>query len=177
MYLVDCDADALELARENVEMLEEEELIGRHSEEGDADEGGGGEEEGGCLGVELIMAKVNYQPPKRNNNQGRGGGRGNRGGAKGGRGKRGRGGRVNTAPQQHDTSTLYNNPNNNDDDGIPLPRKIVDTVITVSMEFSLLFLFHLDVHKAYTHRFPYNRTRLLEQRTMKGLMSNFLKLR
>ena len=45
MYLVDCDADALELARENVEMLEEEELIGRH---GDADEA-----EGGCLGVEL----------------------------------------------------------------------------------------------------------------------------
>ena len=173
MYLVDCDADALELARENVEMLEEEELIGRHSEEGDADEA---EEEGGCLGVELIMAKVNYKPPKRNNNQGRGGGRGNRGGAKGGRGKRGRGGRVNTAPQ-HDNSTLYNNPNNNDDDGIPLPSKIVDTVITVSMEFSLLFLVHLDVHKAYTHRFPYNRTRLLEQRTMKGLMSNFSKLR
>ena len=117
-------------------MLEEEELIGRHSEEGDADKG---EEEGGCLGVELIMAKVNYKPPKRNNNQGRGGGRGNRGVAKGGRGKRGRGGRVNTAPQ-HDNSTLYNNPNNNDDDGIPLPSKIVDTVITVSVELSSLFL-------------------------------------
>lgn len=115
-------------------MLEEEELIGRHSEE-DADEG---DEEDGCLGVELIMAKVNYTPPKRNNNQGRGGGRGNRGGAKGGRGKRGRG-RVNTA-SQHDNSTLYNNPNNNDDDGIPLPSKIVDTVITVRRSFLCCFL-------------------------------------
>ena len=134
MYLVDCDADALELARENVEMLEEEELIGRNSEEGDADEA-----EGGCLGVELIMAKVNYKPPKRNNNQGRGGGRGNRGGAKGGRGKRGRGGRVDSAPQ-HDNSTLYNNPNNNDDDGIPLPSKIVDTVITVRRSFLCCFV-------------------------------------
>ena len=115
------------MARENVNKLKEEELIGRSSEEDE-------EDDDVCLGVELLLAKVKYTPPKRNNTQGgRGRGRGHRGG----RGKKGRGrGNAKTNnpsnPTQDDNNnTLYNSPNENDiDDGIPLPSKIVDTVIT-----------------------------------------------
>ena len=106
VYLVDCDPEALEMARENV--FE-------------------------CEGiVELINAKVKYDSPSRKNNiHGRGGGRGHRGG-RGGRGKRGGKGRgTNMASSAPANSTLYSDPNNNDaDDGIPLSSKIVDTVIT-----------------------------------------------
>ena len=116
VYLVDCDPDALDLARENVDMLEEEELIGRS------------EDEEGCLGVELIMAKVKYDPPKREKQGRGGGGRGHRGG-RGGRGKGGKG-RGNNVPSTPQNDLLYSDPNNNDDDGIPLPSKVVDTVIT-----------------------------------------------
>jgi len=111
-------------------MLKEEELIGRSSEEDD-------EEDDVCLGVELLLAKVKYTPPKRNNIHG--GGRGGRGrGHRGGRGKKGRcrgNNKTNNSSNptaQDDSNTLYNNPNETDnlDDGIPLPSKIVDTVIT-----------------------------------------------
>eukprot|EP00569_Conticribra_weissflogii_P008502 CAMPEP_0171369006 /NCGR_PEP_ID=MMETSP0879-20121228/7097_1 /TAXON_ID=67004 /ORGANISM="Thalassiosira weissflogii, Strain CCMP1336" /LENGTH=141 /DNA_ID=CAMNT_0011877269 /DNA_START=25 /DNA_END=446 /DNA_ORIENTATION=- len=54
VYLVDCDPEAVELARENVDFLLEEELIGRGDEKGDDEEG--------CRAVELIMAKVKYVP-------------------------------------------------------------------------------------------------------------------
>jgi len=123
---VDCDPEALGLARENVDMLEEEGLIGRINESEDDGECGG------CLGVEIVMAKVKYSPPKRNNFHGRGGagGRGHRGG-RGGRGKRGKGrGGNNTASPTLQNELLYSDPRNNDDDGIPLPSKVVDTVIT-----------------------------------------------
>jgi len=105
-------------------MLKEEELIGRSSEDEEDDE-----EDDVCLGIELLLAKVKYTPPKRNNIQGRG--RGHRGG----RGKKGRGrGNAKTNnqsnPTQDDNNTLYNNPNEDIDDGIPLPSKIVGTVIT-----------------------------------------------
>jgi len=124
VYLVDCDEEALGLARENVDMLEEEELIGRSNEDDESDDG--------CLGVELIMAKVKYDPPKRNNMQGRGGK------GRGGRGKKGKGRGNTSAPGTSalpGPSTLYNHPNSDDGiptpyDGIPLPSKIVDTVIT-----------------------------------------------
>jgi len=127
VYLVDCDPGALEMARENVDRLEEEELIGRGGDDGEE-----GDEEG-CVGVELVMAKVKYDPPKREK-QGRGGGgvgRGHRGG-RGGLGRRQSKTRpgndtVSSTPQNN---LLYSHPNNNDDDGIPLPSKIVDTVIT-----------------------------------------------
>ena len=120
---MDCDSDALELARENLDMLVEEDLIGRSNED---EEGGRG-----CLGVELIMAKVNYVPPKRRNNEG-GGGRGHRvgRGGRGGRGKKGKdhGAVVTSSTSQDDF--LHSEPKHNVDDGIPLHSKIVDTVIT-----------------------------------------------
>jgi len=104
-------------------MLKEEELIGRSCEEDD-------EEDDVCLGVELLLAKVKYTPPKRNNiHGGRGRGRGHRGG----RGKKGRGrgnAKTNKPSTADDDNTLYNNPNEDEDDGIPLPSKIVDTIIT-----------------------------------------------
>ena len=108
VYLVDCDPEALELARENVFQCE-------------------------CEGiVELINAKVKYDPPKKNNILGRGGGRGHRGGRnRGKRGGKGRGGHNNIVSTTPANSTLYSDPNNNDaDDGIPLSSKLVDTVIT-----------------------------------------------
>ena len=75
-----------------------------------------------------------YEWNKRNNIQGGGRGRGR--GHRGGRGKKGRGrgnNKTNNSsnPTAQDNNTLYNNPNEDDiDDGIPLPSKIVDTVIT-----------------------------------------------
>ena len=116
---MDCDSDALELARENLDMLVEEDLIGRSNED---EEGGRG-----CLGVELIMAKVKYVPPKRRNNEG-GGGRGHRGG-RGRRGKKGNDPAVLTSSICQD-DFLHDEPKHNVDDGIPLNSKIVDTVIT-----------------------------------------------
>ena len=109
-------------------MLKEEELIGRRCEEDDEEE----DDDDVCLGVELLLAKVKYTPPKRNNiHGGRGRGRGHRGG----RGKKGRGrgnAKTNEPSTADDNNTLYNNPNeiDNADDGIPLSSKIVDTVIT-----------------------------------------------
>jgi hypothetical protein len=123
VYLVDCDSDALELARENLDMLVEKDLIGRSNED---EEGGCG-----CLGVELIMAKVNYVPPKRRNNEG-GGGRVHRG-ARCGRGGREKKEKDPEAVLPSSTSQdgfLYAEPNDNMNDGIPLHSKIVDTVIT-----------------------------------------------
>ena len=117
VYLVDCDSDALELARENVEMLEEEELIGSASED----------EDGCCMGVELIRAKLKYDPPKQKSaGGGRGGGRGNKGR---GRGRGGRGGRGRGSSQPNE-QLLLDPKIDTRDDGIPLPSKMVDTVIT-----------------------------------------------
>lgn len=131
VYLVDCDDEALETARENVEYLVEEELIGTECD--------GVDGEGGCLGVEIIGARVKYvRPQQQNHQQGRGGGRSGRGrGGKGGKG-RGRGimlrEKLQSAPSMEDTSQsanpTNNPPSNDDDDGIPLPSKLVDTVIT-----------------------------------------------
>ncbi|KAL7471041.1 hypothetical protein ACHAXS_013733 [Conticribra weissflogii] len=139
VYLVDCDPEALELAQENVDFLLEEELIGRIDEEGD--------EKQCCNGVELIMAKVKHMPAAGSLNGGKEGGkgrggRGRKGRSSGGRGK-GRGGRgsfssaIPSLPQQPQSSNLdaaQNDSNNNNtkdyNDGIPLPSKIVDTVIT-----------------------------------------------
>lgn len=113
VYLVDCDEDALLLAKENLEYLEEEELVGC--------------DEGGCLGLEIVRAKVKYVKPK----GGIGGG--------GGRGKGGRGrghGRCNNGQgrgkrQQPSADNIQSNRLDlNMDDGIPLPSKMVDTVIT-----------------------------------------------
>ena len=126
VYLVDCDSEALELARENVDFLLEEELIGKSDDI---------EEEDCCLGVELIAAKVKYVPQRNNMQGGRsGGGRGGRGGGgrKGRGGGRGKGRGSSPMPSsQSNTASIPCDPTmNNDDDGIPLPSKIVDTVIT-----------------------------------------------
>ncbi|KAL3808473.1 hypothetical protein ACHAXA_000886 [Cyclostephanos tholiformis] len=123
VYLVDCDSEALELARENVDMLVEEDVIGRST----ANEGGAP----GCLGVELIMAKVKHVPPKKRNNEG-GGGRGHRGGrgGRGASGKKGKHGGIFSASSTSQDDSLYVDPRENVDDGIPLNSKIVDTVIT-----------------------------------------------
>ena len=123
VYMVDCDSDALDLARENVEMLEEEELIGSGSED----------EDGCCMGVELIMAKLKYDPPKRSQRSGGGGGRGGRGKGRGrgrGGGGRGRGSTSSSTPSQPNELLLSDPKLDNRDDGIPLPSKMVDTVIT-----------------------------------------------
>ena len=125
VYLVDCDSDALELARENVEMLEEEELIGSCSSDD--------EDDGCCMGVELIKARVKYNPPKRSSQStggGRGGGKGKgRGGGRGSRGGRGRG-RGPSSSQSQASELVLDQNIDNQDDGIPLPSKMVDTVIT-----------------------------------------------
>ena len=127
VYLLDCDSDALQLARDNVEMLEEEELIGSSGislshEQGDCDD----ESETCCRGVEIIQAKVKYNRPKQP--KASRGGRGSRGG---GRGRKGRGRGAAVARPASDA--LYQNPregHHSQDDGIPLPRSAVDTVIT-----------------------------------------------
>ena len=123
VYLLDCDSSALELARDNVKMLEEEELIGS-SGSGMSNEQGGcdDETETCCRGVELIQAKVKYNRPSTS--------RGGRSGRGGGRGRKGRGRGAAAARPANDA--LYQNPleDDNQDDGIPLPRNAVDTVIT-----------------------------------------------
>lgn len=113
VYLVDCDEDALLLAKENLEYLEEEELVGC--------------DEGGCLGLEIVRAKVKYVKPKGGTGGGGGRGKGGRGRGHGrcnngqGRGKR----------QQPSADNIQSNRLDlNMDDGIPLPSKMVDTVIT-----------------------------------------------
>ena len=141
VYLLDCDEDALALARRNVDYLMEEELL--------LDD-----DDGYSCCVEMLRAKVRYV--KDTKNDGAGDKRGNRHHSRGGRGRGGRGsirprGRGNKArggsntqqSQQQQTQSLQSSatttcedqPNNkmldlNDDDGIPLPSKIVDTVIT-----------------------------------------------
>jgi SAM-dependent methyltransferase len=113
VYLVDCDPDALELARENVDVLLEEELIGRS------------EDEEGCIGVELIMAKVKFNL-KRKGSKGRGG-RGNHNG----RDKKGNGRGKKCCPTTVQDNYVHDCDLTDDvNDGIPLSSKIVDTVIT-----------------------------------------------
>jgi predicted RNA methylase len=110
VYLLDCDEDALVLAKENLEYLEEKELVGS--------------DEGGCLGLEIIRAKVKYVKPK---GATCGGGRGKGGRGRGhGRGSKGRG----KSRQQLEENAQSNRLDLTIDDGIPLPSKMVDTVIT-----------------------------------------------
>ena len=135
VYLVDCDADALDMARENVTMLEDEGLVSFRrrrgggnaaAEDEDADDGSSN----GCLGIELIVAKVKYIPPKRLNNV-KSGGRGGR--HQQYRGIRGKKGNTNTTTNDNNCCYSQNNEllsYDNNDDGIPLQSKIVDTVIT-----------------------------------------------
>mmetsp|Transcript_724 Transcript_724/g.1744 ORF Transcript_724/g.1744 Transcript_724/m.1744 type:complete len:317 (-) Transcript_724:34-984(-) len=122
VYLLDCDSSALQLARDNVQMLEEEELIGSVGmSQGDCDD----QTETCCRGVELIQAKVKYNRPRQAKTSR--GGRGGRGRG-GGRGRKGRGRGGASARPANDA--LYQNPLEDQDDGIPLPRNAVDTVIT-----------------------------------------------
>ena len=109
-------------------MLEEQELIGTGSDEEEEDD------DIMCRGVELIHATVKYDPPKKDKQKG---GRVGRGGGRGGRGRKARGGgRGNSNSNTSSTSTpqneqLYRHPSDsNEDDGIPLPSNVVDTVIT-----------------------------------------------
>ncbi len=157
VYLVDCDSEALELARENVDMLVEEDVIGRST----ANEGGAP----GCLGVELIMAKVKHVPPKKRNNEG-GGGRGHRGGrgGRGASGKKGKHGGIFSASSTSQDDSLYVDPRENVDDGIPLNSKIVDTVITKYVHFDCFCYSHL-LHSSYYLCF--DLVHHLERRTMK----------
>ena len=149
VYLVDCDLEALELARENLDALVEEELIGN---------GGEGEGGGCCIGLELIAAKVKYVARggklQGGNSGAAGSGRGHRGGNFAGRGRKGRdrvgGGKARGRenPSREESSTISTqakaqlissvppndllscNPSIVNDDGLPFPSKIVDTVIT-----------------------------------------------
>ena len=115
VYLLDCDEDALSLARENVDYLVEEELLVGDDED----------EESTCV-VEVIGAKVEYVRPKGGAGSS---GRGGRGRGRGrGQSNKGRGGTNQSQPQPQ--STLVKLDLNSTDDGIPLPSKIVDTVIT-----------------------------------------------
>jgi hypothetical protein len=121
------------MARENVNMLEEEGLINRRRE-GDAaeDEDSDDGSSNGCLGIELIMAKVKYVPPKRRNiNVKSGGGRGgHHQHHRGGRGRKGNTTATNDSNCCHSQNNELLSYDNNTDDGIPLQSKIVDTVIT-----------------------------------------------
>lgn len=95
----------------------QEELIGAEAEiDGD----------GGCMSVEIIGAKVRYVRSKDC-----GSGRGARGG-KSGRGRgRGTKGRGRSHHHEQTASTVQSNLLDlNEQDGIPLPSKVVDTVIT-----------------------------------------------
>ncbi|KAL7476727.1 hypothetical protein ACHAW6_002567 [Cyclotella cf. meneghiniana] len=109
VYLIDCDHEALALAKENVDYLMEEELVGTSCS--------GAEGDGGCMSVEIIAAKVKYLRQSGSGGGGRGGGRGGRG--------RGRAQKCGAKE-----STLSSRMDLNVDDGIPLPSKVVDTVIT-----------------------------------------------
>jgi predicted RNA methylase len=120
VYLLDCDRDALTLAQENVEYLIEEELIGPESE-------------GGCMSVEIIAAKVRYVRSKAGRGERRRGDRGGKSGRGRGRGHNGRGRSniPNLPKEQSAVESIHSQPLDlNQDDGIPLPSKMVDTVIT-----------------------------------------------
>lgn len=112
VYLLDCDDDALNLTRENVDYLVEEELLVRDDEE-----------ECACV-VEVIGAKVEYVRPKggteSRGRDGRGRGRGRS------RNTKGRGGTNKPQTQPSMPKLVLNSM----EDGIPLPPKVVDTVIT-----------------------------------------------
>ena len=113
VYLIDCDPEAMSLARENVVMLLEEEVVGRSSED-----------EEGCIGVEFILAKVKYNPQKRIHN-----GSGGRG-SLAGRDKKGNSRGKNFGSTTSHSKIIACNVTDDINDGIPLPSKIVDTVIT-----------------------------------------------
>lgn len=119
VYLIDCDHEALALAKENVDYLIEEELVGTSCS--------GAEGDGGCMSVEIIAAKVKYLRQSGSGGGGRGGGKGGRGW---GRAQKCGAKRVLPKSQPLIESTLSSRMDLNVDDGIPLPSKVVDTVIT-----------------------------------------------
>ena len=132
VYLVDCDADALDMARENVTMLEDEGLVNSRRRRGGSEGDAADDEDGsnGCLGIELIMAKVKYAAPKRRNNVKSGGRGGRHQHHRGGRGKKGSTNTTNDNNCCYSQNSELLSDDNNNDDGIPLQSKIVDTVIT-----------------------------------------------
>ncbi len=154
---MDCDSEALELARENVDMLVEEDLIGRSA---DSEEG-----TPCCLGAELIMAKVKHIPPKRRNNEGSSG-RGHRGGrgGRGARGKKGKDGGIFPVSSTSQDDSLYDDSIDNKDDGIPLHSKIVDTVITKYVLLDCVRYFNV-LH--FSPNLYFGLVHHLERRTMK----------
>ena len=121
---VDCDDEAIRIAKENVDAMDLEVGDNDGAEDGDID----GDGEGGCV-VEYILAELKHETrSKPSCNRGGRGGRGNNKG-RNHKGKgRGRGGRSNHAAAA--ASPPIPPPSDNDDDGIPLQSNIVDTVLT-----------------------------------------------
>jgi predicted RNA methylase len=128
---VDCDADAMEVARSNVmEMLGDDE-----------DFGDDGDNSPSCSPpVEFVFAKVLHESNQEFLVEALSGGRGGRGRGrevnrrKGGRGGRGRGGRGRSAPPRPAAGRSSNSKNNNHQgeqpDGLPFRDNCVDTVLT-----------------------------------------------
>ena len=133
---VDCDADAMEVARSNVmEML------------GDDDEDDDGDEDGTACSppVEFVFAKVVHESNQEFLLEALGGGRGGRGRGrgrggdrrKGGRGGRGRGGgggggrgRGRSAPPPATAAGRSRSDKGDQSDGLPFRDNCVDTVLT-----------------------------------------------
>ncbi len=108
---VDCDEDAILIAKHNVEEMDLE----------DVDEDG----DGGCI-VDYILAELKHEV--KIVDSGGAAARGGRGGkGRGGRGGKGRGkGRTTQSQKQ----VIIPPPSDTDDDGIPLQSNIVSTVLT-----------------------------------------------
>lgn len=127
---VDCDEEAIRIAKDNVDAMELEvgddnDYDDEGAEGGDIDDGEG---EGGCV-VEFILAELKHETrPIQSNNHGGRGGRANKGRNHKGKG-RGKGGRSNHAAAATSSAPIPP-PSDNDDDGIPLQSNIVDTVLT-----------------------------------------------
>ncbi len=120
MILVDCDDDAMTIARENLIAME---II----KDEDDEEYEIGEEGEGCA-VEFLMAKLNHTKIQGAGNSGGGRGRGKGKGR--GRGRGGRSGGRGNAPS---SSSIPLDPPTTItplDDGIPLSSNCVDTVMT-----------------------------------------------
>jgi predicted RNA methylase len=119
VYLIDCDHEALALAKENVDYLMEEEFVGTSCS--------GVEGDGGCMSVEIIAAKVKYVRQRGSGGGGRGVGKSGRG-----RGRAQKCGGKGMLPKSQPLveSPLSRRMDLDVDDGIPLLSKVVDTVIT-----------------------------------------------
>ncbi len=118
---VDCDEEAIQIAKENVEAMGLEEV---DSDDTDDDELGGKNN----VMIEFVLAEVKHTPKPTAGDSSKG--RGGKGGRGRGRGKsRGRGkGRGETMPRSIENMSLSND--NGDDDGLPIASNCVDTVLT-----------------------------------------------